>query len=76
MSPVIYEPPENHDCQPLMYRSNYDGSMVPAYRTNTIWACDDCGQRWIVEEWDHGLAYHGGPRRITRNWARHDKDTP
>ena len=77
MSPVIYEPPETHDCQPPIRLIGHGDSMTPAYQTNTIWACDVCGQRWIVETevYDPPPAWGVRPREVS-TWVRHDKDTP
>ena len=80
MSPVIYEPPPRCDCRPPTRQVDYDGSAVPAYPVDTIWACDDCGQRWIVEAETYGahaIADRIAGRTYERtSWARHDKDTP
>ena len=76
MSPVIYEPPETHDCQPPIRLIGYGGSMTPAYQTDTVWACDVCGQRWIVETDVYSPPAWGMKPREVSTWVRHDKDTP
>ena len=76
ISPVIYEPPETHDCQPPMRLIGYGGSMTPSYQTDTVWACDVCGQRWIVETDVYSPPAWGMKPREVSTWVRHDKDTP
>lgn len=80
MSPVIYEPPPLCRCQPPMRQVEYDGTEAPACRIDTIWACPDCGQRWIVAAENYGgpsIADHLAGRTFTRTWwEHHDKDTP
>ena len=80
MSPVIYYPPDRHDCRPPLYRIEGDVAYAPIYNTGTIWACDDCGQRWIVVAVTYvgpSLADHIAGRTATKTWwERHDKDTP
>ena len=80
MSPVIYSPPDSHECLPPMYRVEGDGPYAPAYKPGTIWACDDCGQRWIVDAVTYfgpTIADHIAGRTVTTTWwEHHDKDTP
>lgn len=80
MSPVIYIPPAPHDCRPPRRQIDYDGRDAPAYPVDTIWACDDCGQRWIVEteiyEPPTIAGKLAGVTRVFTRWVRHNKDTP
>ena len=80
MSPVIYTPPDPCSCQPPMRKIGPGLAAVPAYRVDTIWACGNCGQRWIVVAMAYAglpIADHIAGRTITRTgWKRHDKDTP
>lgn len=76
MSPVIYTPSPWCNCQPPMRKIGPSSVGFPAYRVDTIWACDDCGQRWIVVATTCGGPTIAG-RTVTRFWwRRHDKDTP
>ena len=84
MSPVIYTPPTPQPplchCQPPMWQAGYAEVAEPAYPVDTVWACGDCGQRWIVETEIYEPPTIAGQlagvtREFTR-WVRHDKDTP
>lgn len=50
MSPIVYVPPKNHECEPPR-----DGESVAYpdgggwYPKGTIWECENCARRWELQ---------------------------
>ena len=45
MSPIVYVPPEKHDCEPP-YDAVWQNVFELKYPAGAIWKCDRCGDRW------------------------------
>lgn len=76
MSPIVYVPPNKHECETPDEVGWQMDTMRPKYPAGTIWKCDYCGDRWEMMHEYRRSPLCGDPegryRTVKMYWNRLD----